>query len=167
MVKLKLSDYITLSRLPLAVLLLLLTFEGKKIEAVIVLFAMGFSDWLDGFVAKTRKEANRFGSLLDKGVDYLIACILIPAMIYLRTSNLASLFMGLATLLLGIFYFRSMLQNKKIGGTQLGKPLLTLAVFTCYLTLILDFYWQYALAFTLCCWIVNIILFLKGKYRKE
>ena len=167
MVKLKLSDYITFLRIPLAAFILLFSFAGEKNGAIVALFAMEFTDWLDGFVAKARKETNRFGSLLDKGVDYLIASIVIPAMIFLRTNNLASLLIGFAMLILGIFYFRSMLKNKKIGGTQLGKPLLTIAVFICYLALILDYYWQYALVFTLCCWIVNIILFLKGKHRKE
>ena len=162
----KLSDIITFSRLLLAPFLLYFVFYDQKIEAVIVLCIITASDWLDGFIARKRKESSRSGHLLDKGIDYFLASTLIPALIYIRTENVYVLLISPILLIIGAIYLQILIKNKKMSGTILGKPLMTGMVFISYLVLILDFYWKYFLSALSIILIVNIILFLQGKYRK-
>ena len=162
----KLSDLLTLLRLPFGAFLLYFVFRDWKAAAVAILILIAITDWLDGFIARKRKESSRKGHLLDKSVDYFLASTLIPALIYIRTENVYALLISPILLIIGAIYLQILIKNKKMSGTILGKPLMTGMVFISYLVLILDFYWKYFLSALSIILIVNIILFLQGKYRK-
>ena len=46
--------------------------------AVVVLFISGFTDWLDGFLARKLEQQTRFGAMLDPLVDrlYIVAALI-------------------------------------------------------------------------------------------
>jgi CDP-diacylglycerol--glycerol-3-phosphate 3-phosphatidyltransferase len=77
-----LPNTITLARLflvPLLVVVLLTKFEGKQILGIrhelvgAAIFGLAsFTDWLDGYLARRRKQVTTFGQLMDPLADKLL-----------------------------------------------------------------------------------------------
>lgn len=77
-----LPNAITLARIilvPLLVVVLLTKFEGKQILGVrhelvgAIIFAVAsLTDWLDGYLARRRKQVTTFGQLMDPLADKLL-----------------------------------------------------------------------------------------------
>lgn len=75
-----LANIITLSRLPLLLLLLVLLFQGRSfgwqlvgLGLLILLFLL---DWFDGYVARLRQEVTELGAVLDIALDRAVENIL-------------------------------------------------------------------------------------------
>ncbi|MET1051437.1 MAG: CDP-diacylglycerol--glycerol-3-phosphate 3-phosphatidyltransferase [Mycetocola sp.] len=65
-------------RLALVPVFLILLVEGQDIAALIVLAVSGFTDFLDGYIARRFNQVSRLGQLLDPAADrlYILAALL-------------------------------------------------------------------------------------------
>ena len=66
----------------LVVPLVLASVAGRYVEALLLLFVAGFSDGLDGYLAKTFDWRTRLGSLLDPAADKLLLVSAFVALTY-------------------------------------------------------------------------------------
>lgn len=73
------ANLITLSRLPLLLIIILLIYTGNSplklltVPLIILLFLM---DWIDGVIARRRKESSKLGSVLDIAIDRIVEATL-------------------------------------------------------------------------------------------
>jgi cardiolipin synthase len=67
-----LPNAICIVRILLVVPLVLAVVDGRYVEALILLVIAGFSDGLDGYLAKTFDWRTRLGGLLDPAADKLL-----------------------------------------------------------------------------------------------
>ncbi len=73
---------------PVFVLAFYLPIQHAHYIAAGIFFVAGFTDWLDGFLARRLKQTSRFGAFLDPVADkLLVACALV--MIAVEFSNFA------------------------------------------------------------------------------
>jgi CDP-diacylglycerol---glycerol-3-phosphate 3-phosphatidyltransferase len=101
-----LPNSLTLTRIclaPLLVVVLLTNFEGRNIFGVpheivgALIFAVAsVTDWLDGYLARRRKQITAFGQVIDPSADKLLTC---AALISLVRMGYASAL--LVTLIIG------------------------------------------------------------------
>lgn len=73
-----LANRITLSRLPLLVLVLALLYWGDvrlKLVAFVLTIVLIAMDWIDGWVARRRGETSQLGSVLDIAIDRIVEVI--------------------------------------------------------------------------------------------
>jgi CDP-diacylglycerol---glycerol-3-phosphate 3-phosphatidyltransferase len=101
-----LPNALTISRIifvPLLVVVLLTDFQGRVIFGVptelvgAAIFGIAsITDWLDGYLARRRKQITAFGQVIDPLADKLLTC---AALVALVRMNLASAWM--ATVIIG------------------------------------------------------------------
>lgn len=75
--QLNLPNAITIGRIllvPLLVVIILTKFEDKEWFSVTVFLVAAASDWLDGWLARRRKQVTPLGKLLDPMADKLLIC---------------------------------------------------------------------------------------------
>lgn len=65
-------DYLRLAGIPVFLILALSSGNGQDTAAVIVFAVIGWTDYLDGFVARLTGQYSRFGTLLDPVIDRLL-----------------------------------------------------------------------------------------------
>ena len=82
-----LATWITLARLALIVPFAILFFTGPLWLAGIVFAVAGLTDWLDGYVARSRGEVSALGTALDPIADKLLT---IAALVLLCASGIVS-----------------------------------------------------------------------------
>ncbi|MBG6237909.1 cardiolipin synthase [Mycetocola sp. CAN_C7] len=65
-------------RLALVPVFLILLVEGQDLAALVVLAVSGFTDFLDGYIARRFDQVSRLGQLLDPAADrlYILAALL-------------------------------------------------------------------------------------------
>ncbi len=161
-------NLLSFSRLPLALAVVYFVLQKNEFYALLVLGTMFATDFLDGVIARRTKQENRVGKILDSGFDYLAVIIIIPSLISYRMQNWILLPIMVCLLLaIGAYYFIRLAGNKNIHGTVLGKPYMTIAIACSYIALITNTFWQIVIAAASLLWFVNILLFLKGHYRKN
>lgn len=75
---LTLPNLLSFLRLALVPVFLVLLVEGQDIWALVVLAVSGFTDFLDGFLARRLNQVTRLGQLLDPAADrlYILAALL-------------------------------------------------------------------------------------------
>ncbi|MCP2032729.1 cardiolipin synthase [Okibacterium sp. HSC-33S16] len=75
---LTLPNVLSFLRLALVPVFLILLVEGQDIGALVVLAVSGFTDFLDGFLARRLNQVSRLGQLLDPAADrlYIFAALL-------------------------------------------------------------------------------------------
>lgn len=75
---LTIPNLLSFLRLALVPVFLLLLIDGQDIAALIVLAVSGFTDFLDGFIARRFDQVTRLGQLLDPAADrlYILAAVL-------------------------------------------------------------------------------------------
>jgi CDP-diacylglycerol--glycerol-3-phosphate 3-phosphatidyltransferase len=87
--RLTLPTAITLFRIaliPLFVIVFYLPFEWVN-EAAFAIFALaGFSDWVDGYLARTMQQESRFGAFLDPVADKLMVVVVIVLLVQTNPS---------------------------------------------------------------------------------
>jgi len=127
-----LPNSLTLTRIclaPLLVVVLLTNFEGRNIfgvpHEIVGAFIFGVAsvtDWLDGYLARRRKQITAFGQVIDPSADKLLTC---AALISLVRMEYASAL--LVTLIIGReFAFTALRQFAYARGvampaSRLGK----------------------------------------------
>ena len=75
---LTIPNLLSFLRLALVPVFLLLLIDGQDIAALVVLAVSGFTDFLDGFIARRFDQVTRLGQLLDPAADrlYILAAVL-------------------------------------------------------------------------------------------
>lgn len=75
---LTIPNLLSFLRLALVPVFLLFLIDGQDIAALIVLAVSGFTDFLDGFIARRFNQVTRLGQLLDPAADrlYILAAVL-------------------------------------------------------------------------------------------
>jgi cardiolipin synthase len=75
---LTIPNILSFLRLALVPVFLLFLIDGQDIAALIVLAVSGFTDFLDGFIARRFDQVTRLGQLLDPAADrlYILAAVL-------------------------------------------------------------------------------------------
>ena len=75
---LTLPNLLSFLRLALVPVFLVLLVEGQDIWALIILAVSGFTDFLDGYLARRLNQVSRLGQLLDPAADrlYIFAALL-------------------------------------------------------------------------------------------
>jgi len=68
----QLPNLITIARIALALVFVLLLYDGDYLPALVVFAVAGFSDGLDGFIAKRFHYETRLGAILDPAADKLL-----------------------------------------------------------------------------------------------
>jgi CDP-diacylglycerol---glycerol-3-phosphate 3-phosphatidyltransferase len=127
-----LPNAITLARIflvPLLVVVLLTKFEGKQILGVrhelvgAVIFAVAsLTDWLDGYLARRRKQVTNFGRLMDPLADKLLVTAAFVSIVQmgLAPAWMVAVILGrefLVTVLRSIAASRGVV----IAASQMGK----------------------------------------------
>ncbi len=136
-----LPNFLTLLRILLTPLLVILLIDSKVLEAFGVFVVAGFTDALDGFLARWLKQKTRIGAILDPIADKLL----------LNSSYVALSIMGLvpgwlAVVVISrdvIIVFGVLLLFLIHGGVEIKPTLLgKLTTFTQLLTIFCVF-WSY------------------------
>jgi CDP-diacylglycerol--glycerol-3-phosphate 3-phosphatidyltransferase len=120
-----LPNSLTLARIfliPLLVVVLLTKFDGKELVGAAIFGLAAFTDWLDGFLARRRKQVTTFGQLMDPLADKLL---ITAALVSLVQMELAPAWM-VAVILgreLGVTVLRSVAYSRgiTIPASPLGK----------------------------------------------
>lgn len=85
-VSISLANLITLTRLPLLLLLVALLFVDNfalQLAGVGLLIVLFLLDWFDGYVARVRREVTEMGAVLDVALDRAVENILWVTFMYL------------------------------------------------------------------------------------
>ncbi|MGA7577653.1 MAG: CDP-alcohol phosphatidyltransferase family protein [Desulfobaccales bacterium] len=85
-VSISLANLITLTRLPLLLLLVALLFVDNfvlQLAGVGLLIVLFLLDWFDGYVARVRREVTEMGAMLDVALDRAVENILWITFMYL------------------------------------------------------------------------------------
>jgi len=120
-----LPNSLTLARIfliPLLVVVLLTKFDGKELVGAAIFGLAAFTDWLDGFLARRRKQVTTFGQLMDPLADKLL---ITAALVSLVQMELAPAWM-VAVILgreFGVTVLRSVAYSRgiTIPASPLGK----------------------------------------------
>jgi CDP-diacylglycerol--glycerol-3-phosphate 3-phosphatidyltransferase len=120
-----LPNSLTLVRIfliPLLVVVLLTKFDGKELVGAAIFGIAALTDWLDGFLARRRRQVTTFGQLMDPLADKLL---ITAALISLVQMELAPAWM-VAVILgreLGVTVLRSVAYSRgiTIPASPLGK----------------------------------------------
>jgi CDP-diacylglycerol---glycerol-3-phosphate 3-phosphatidyltransferase len=92
-----LPNTLTLTRIclaPLLVVVLLTNFEGRNIFGVpheivgALIFAVAsVTDWLDGYLARRRKQITAFGQVIDPSADKLLTCAALISLVRMEYAS--------------------------------------------------------------------------------
>ncbi|WP_250622739.1 CDP-diacylglycerol--glycerol-3-phosphate 3-phosphatidyltransferase [Pinirhizobacter soli] len=76
--RINLPTWLTLFRvmlLPVMVIVFYLPFRGHNLTAAVVFLLAGFTDWLDGYLARRLNQTSAFGAFLDPVADKLMVAV--------------------------------------------------------------------------------------------
>ncbi|MBI2839406.1 MAG: CDP-diacylglycerol--glycerol-3-phosphate 3-phosphatidyltransferase [Acidobacteria bacterium] len=79
-----LPNLLTLFRIftvPLLVVVILTKFEGKEILGIAIVIVASLTDWLDGYIARRRRQVTKLGIHLDPIADKLLVCSAFVALV--------------------------------------------------------------------------------------
>ncbi|QMV41731.1 CDP-alcohol phosphatidyltransferase family protein [Cohnella cholangitidis] len=116
-------NMLTMSRFVLIPLFLLLYFNDQSIAALCVLLVAGFTDFLDGYIARRSGQVTVTGSMLDPLADKLMMLSVILALLIKNVIPLAA-FVVMAfrelVMIIGsaVFHFRGL---KTVPANVFGK----------------------------------------------
>ena len=72
-----LACYVTLSRIFLIIPIIYFITSGNQNLALVLFLIAGFTDYLDGFIARRTKTESSLGALLDLLADKLLVCLVL------------------------------------------------------------------------------------------
>jgi CDP-diacylglycerol---glycerol-3-phosphate 3-phosphatidyltransferase len=82
---LNLPNAITLSRIPMMfiiVWLMFCTWPGASTLAFVLFIAAAIGDWLDGYLARVRRQVSNFGKLMDAMADKIMVMGIVMGLVY-------------------------------------------------------------------------------------
>ena len=112
---------ICILRIVLIAPLVLALFAGDYVLALILIVVAGFSDGVDGFLAKTFDWRTRLGGLLDPAADKLL---LVSAFVCLTRLGLVPLALTVIVILRDLAIVVGALLYQRIAGELEGEPTL-------------------------------------------
>jgi len=123
-----LPNVLTLSRIaaiPLIVLLMALGIAGADCAACLVFAAAGITDYLDGRIARDRRQTSDFGRMLDPIADKLLVGAVLMMLVGIGRMSLWGLYPAIVIMLREILVsgLREYLADVRVGlpVTQLAK----------------------------------------------
>lgn len=84
-----LPNLLTIGRIllvPILVVVLLTKFEGKEIVGLVLFLIAALTDFLDGFLARRRRQVTSLGQLLDPAADKILVCAAFISLVELDPS---------------------------------------------------------------------------------
>jgi len=118
-------NYLSLARIlaiPALVVMMLASFKGHEIVALVIFIFATLTDWLDGFIARRKGEVTVLGQLLDPTADKLLIASAIICLVDLGLvpSSAAIIIIGREIAVTG---FRAMASSKGINipASAFGK----------------------------------------------
>jgi CDP-diacylglycerol--glycerol-3-phosphate 3-phosphatidyltransferase len=127
--ELNLPTYLTLLRIaliPVLAVLFYLPWEGAHAACALVFMAAGFTDWLDGYLARRLGLTTRFGAFLDPVADKLMVAMTLVLIVQADPSPLvaiaAAIIIGREITIASLREWMAEIgQRKKVAVSQLGK----------------------------------------------
>lgn len=127
--ELNLPTYLTLLRIvliPVLAVLFYLPWEGAHAACALVFMIAGFTDWLDGYLARRLGLATRFGAFLDPVADKLMVAMTLVLIVQADPSPLvaiaAAVIIGREITIASLREWMAEIgQRKKVAVSQLGK----------------------------------------------
>lgn len=118
-----LPNFLSLSRLPIA---LFFPFCSDGPEKVAIIFILGFTDFLDGLIARTWQVTSKLGAILDPIGDKLVALVCSGTFFYQGALSIEQLFClftrDLSLLLFSVYLLiRSQFATWNIQSFTTGK----------------------------------------------
>lgn len=108
-------------RILLVVPLVAALLSGAYTQALVLIVVAGFSDGLDGFLARTFDWRSRLGSLLDPAADKLLV---VSTFVTLTTLGLVPFALTLIVVLRDIVIVSGALAYQRVAGHLEGEPTL-------------------------------------------
>jgi CDP-diacylglycerol--glycerol-3-phosphate 3-phosphatidyltransferase len=127
-----LPNSLTLTRIclaPLLVVVLLTNFEGRNIFGVpheivgALIFAVAsVTDWLDGYLARRRKQITAFGQVIDPSADKLLTCAALISLVRMEYASalLVTLIIGREFAVTALRHF-AYARGVAMPASRLGK----------------------------------------------
>ncbi|WP_439897119.1 CDP-diacylglycerol--glycerol-3-phosphate 3-phosphatidyltransferase [Methylomagnum ishizawai] len=127
--ELNLPTYLTLLRIvliPVLVALFYLPWPGAHAACGLVFMVAGFTDWLDGYLARKLGLATRFGAFLDPVADKLMVAVTLVLIVQADPSPFvaiaAAIIVGREITIASLREWMAEIgQRKKVEVSQLGK----------------------------------------------
>lgn len=61
--------------IPILIVVFYLPFQGNHLAAALIFLLAAFTDWLDGYLARTLKQTSKLGAFLDPVADKLLVAV--------------------------------------------------------------------------------------------
>jgi cardiolipin synthase len=122
-----LPNMLTLSRIaaiPLLVLLMALRLPGADCAACLVFAAAGITDYLDGRIARDRRQTSDFGRMLDPIADKLLIGATLMMLVGINRVSLWALYPAIVIMLREILVSGL---REYLAGVRVGLPVTQLA----------------------------------------
>jgi len=127
--ELNLPTYLTLLRIaliPVLVAVFYLPWENAHITSALIFMVAGFTDWLDGYLARRMNLTTRFGAFLDPVADKLMVAIALVLIVQADPSPLvaisAAVIIGREITIASLREWMAEVgQRKKVAVSNLGK----------------------------------------------
>ena len=160
-----LPNTLTLARIflvPLLVVVLLTRFEAqlifgvpKEVIGAVIFGLAALTDWLDGFLARRRRQVTALGQLMDPLADKLL---ITAALVSLVQMGLAPAWMVAVILSreLGVTMLRGLVHSRgvTIPASRLGKVKMVTQVVAILLLMLSNQVWPFAVLGPLALWVV-------------
>ena len=127
--ELNLPTYLTLLRIvliPVLAALFYLPWQGAHVACALVFMVAGFTDWLDGYLARKLGLTTRFGAFLDPVADKLMVAVTLVLIVQADPSPFvaiaAAIIVGREITIASLREWMAEIgQRKKVEVSQLGK----------------------------------------------
>ncbi len=101
--KLNIPNILTYGRIlaiPFLIVAYYLPVGWSHIAATLIFMAAGFTDWLDGYLARKWNQTSAFGAFLDPVADKLIVAAALIVLVESNPTSMASLYLALPTIVI-------------------------------------------------------------------
>lgn len=127
--ELNLPTYLTLLRIvliPVLVILFYLPWKGAHVASALVFMVAGFTDWLDGYLARKLSLTTRFGAFLDPVADKLMVAVALVLIVQADPSPLvaisAAIIIGREITIASLREWMAEIgERRKVAVSNLGK----------------------------------------------
>ena len=116
--------------IPLLVVVLLTRFPNREFIAVAIFIAAALTDWLDGHIARRRRQVTAFGTWLDPIADKLLVASALIALVEIQlvAAEIAAILIGRELAVTGIRNV-ALMRGFSVNVSGLGKLKMATQVF--------------------------------------
>ena len=101
--KSSIPNFLTYGRIlaiPFLIVVFYLPFEWAPLAATLIFMVAGFTDWLDGYLARRWNQTSAFGAFLDPVADKLIVAAALIVLVEANPTSADSLYLALPTIVI-------------------------------------------------------------------